>query len=350
MSMSKTPANLGFRMPTEWTNHSRTIMAWPIIEAEWPEPFEEIIKAYSDAAKKISQFEPITMFVQPGGIAGKIRESLGEGVEVIEVEYNDSWLRDNGPTIVKNAQGEIAGVNWIFNAWGGKYPCKEDNEVASTFLEHYNIPQFDAPLVMEGGSIHVDGEGTLLTTEECLLNKNRNPHLSREEIESLVKQYINVEKIIWLEKGLYGDETDGHIDNVACFARPGVIITQVCSDPEHPNYKNSQNNLEILRTSTDAQGRSFEIIQIEQPFDEFYGDLRLTLSYINFTLVNGGIILPVFGGQNSEKDKAAQEILQYAFPDRKLVTIEGLTLLRGGGNIHCLTQQVTDGNPARIIN
>ncbi|WHH58521.1 agmatine deiminase family protein [Petroclostridium sp. X23] len=347
MVIDDIPASLGFRMPAEWHKHARTIMAWPVVEAEWPGPLEEILEAYSDAVKKIAMFEPVTMIAR-GDLMDQVHDYCGSAVEIMKFINDDSWTRDNGPTFVINNKGEIAGINWIFNAWGGKYPCENDNRVAPAVLKHYNIPRFDAPIVMEGGSIHVDGEGTLLTTEECLLNINRNPHLTREKIEDRVKKYLNIQKIVWLKEGLYGDDTDGHIDNVACFAKPGVIITQVCSDPNAPDYQRSQNNLEILRSTTDAKGRTFEIIEIEQPNPVVYDGLHLTLSYLNFYFVNGGIILPVFGGENSTKDVAAIEKLKEVFPDRKIVAINGLPLTRGGGNIHCLTQQMPEGIPARL--
>jgi len=246
-------------------------------------------------------------------------------------------MRDNGPTFVVNTKGGIAGINWIFNAWGGKFPCEKDNLVAPKLLSHLGIECFDAPFVMEGGSIHVDGEGTLLTTEECLLNKNRNPQLSREEIEVFVKRYLNIEKIVWLKKGLYGDDTDGHIDNVACFARPGVILAQTCSNTDDHNFERSRETVETLKNATDAKGRTFEIIEIEQPPAYFYQGVRLTLSYLNFYFVNGGIILPVFG---ADTDSSAVSKLKQVFPDREIVTVNGLPIARGGGNIHCATQQM----------
>lgn len=193
---------------------------------------------------------------------------------------------------------------------------------------------------MEGGSLHVDGEGTLITTEECLLNSNRNPELSREEIERYVCEYTGVEKIIWLKRGLSGDETDGHVDNIACFAAPGKVIMQVCDDPEDENYEITQENLRILEQATDAQGRKLEVIRIGQPPRVDYEDSRLTLSYINFYFVNGGIILPVFGGTAAESDLAAEQVLANVFPDRTIRTVDGMAVIREGGNVHCTTQQM----------
>jgi agmatine deiminase len=336
------PSQLGLKMPAEWTNHQRTFMEWPIVEALWPEPFEEIIPDYLRIVEKISEFEPVTLIVKPE-VAKQASKLLGAKVEILEIEHNDSWIRDNGPTFLRDSKNQISAVNWIFNAWGGKYPCKQDNLVAPSILKHYGIRGFDAPFIMEGGSIHVDGEGTLLTTEECLLNSNRNGNLNKLEIEEQLKSYLGIEKIIWLKRGLFGDDTDGHIDNTACFAAPGIIIIQTCSDKSDPDYEIANENLRTLKNSTDAKGRVFKIIEIEKPHNAYYDGTLLTLSYINFYFVNGGIILPVFGGINVERDKAAENTLKEIFQDRKVVTVNGLIVARGGGNVHCLTQQMPEG-------
>lgn len=202
------------------------------------------------------------------------------------------------------------------------------------------MKRFDAPLVMEGGSIHTDGEGTLITTEECLLNTNRNPELDRADIEEYVRKYTGTESIIWLKRGLSGDETDGHVDNIACFAAPGKVIIQVCDDPQDENFGITQENLRILENAVDAKGRKLEIIQIQQPPRVDYEDSRLTLSYLNFYFVNGGIILPVFGGTASETDKLAEQRLAALFPDRRIRTVNGMAVIGEGGNVHCTTQQM----------
>ncbi len=333
------PAEMGFKMPPEWEKHSRTFMEWPVKEAIWPEPFEEILLAFADIVQKISKFEPVTLIARPE-LADEAAGFCGAGIDILPLEHNDSWMRDNGPTFVTNSQGEIAGINWIFSGWGGKFEAEDDNQVASRLLHHFGVPCFDIPIVMEGGSFHVDGKGSLLTTEECLLNTNRNPNLSKTELENFLKKSLNVSHIIWLSKGWTGDDTDGHVDNVACFARPGVIITQVCNDPADPNYEISRENLNILKKASDAQGRPFEIIQIEQPTADYYDENRLTLSYLNFYFVNGGIILPEFGGKALATDRKAKDILERLFPERRIATINGSIIARGGGNVHCLTQQM----------
>ena len=336
------PSEFNFAMPPEWDKHERTFISWPVRESMvCPEDYGSVCEGYAGIVKAVSEFEPVTLIVNPGE-AERVRPLFaGHAVTLLEVGHNDSWLRDNGPTFVRDPSGKLGGVNWQFNAWGGKYaPWDLDDAVAPAILEACGIQRFDAPLVMEGGSFHVDGEGTLITTEECLLNPNRNPHLSRGQIEAYLKQYLNVEKIIWLKRGLSGDETDGHVDNVACFAAPGKILMQVCDDPEDENYSITHENMAILQESTDAKGRPLEVIPVPQPPAVKIGDRRLTLSYINFYFVNGGIILPVFGGAAAETDRRAEQVLRAVFPERRIRTVDGMAVVKEGGNVHCITQQM----------
>lgn len=334
----------GFFMPGEWEEHERTFIEWPVRESlVWPDNYEEVCKGYAAVAKAISEFETVTLIVNK--IDRSNAESLcGNYAEIIEIPHNDAWCRDNGPTFLKNRQGERKGINWKFNAWGEKYtPYDLDDKVAGEVLKHYNISSLEVPIVLEGGSIHVDGEGTLLTTKQCLLNPNRNPELTRQEIEKEVKAALCVSKIIWLDMGLYGDETDGHVDNIACFAKPGSVLLQTCQDKTDPNYEITKDNLNILKNAEDAKGRKLTVTEIPQPPVRFYKDVRLTLSYLNFYLVNKGLILPVFGSDASETDKQAADILKEVFPDRKIVTVDGMPLIKEGGNIHCITQQMPAG-------
>ncbi|MCR8658858.1 agmatine deiminase family protein [Paenibacillus endoradicis] len=334
-----------FSMPAEWTNHERTFISWPIQSSMvYPEMYAEVCAAYAEIITAMAEFEPVTVVVNAAdelAVKAQVGTNHNYAVDCLVIEHNDAWLRDNGPTFVTTAEGKLAGVNWGFNAWGGKYtPWDLDDAVAPQIIGHVAAKQFDAPLVMEGGSIHVDGEGTLLTTEECLLNVNRNPDLSREQIFELLKQYVNIDEVIWLKNGLSGDETDGHVDNIACFAAPGKVIMQVCYDPSDDNYAITQENLQILRDTVDAKGRKLEIIEIEQPPAVYFEDSRLTLSYLNFYFVNGGIILPVFGGTAEETDRKAIEVLSSLYPDRRIRTVNGMGVIREGGNVHCTTQQL----------
>jgi agmatine deiminase len=336
------PRELGFKMPAEWTTHQRTFISWPVQDSMvYPDDYRNVWDGYVELVSAIAEFEPVTVITNPEDIEELKTIFTEKRVDLLPIEHNDAWLRDNGPTFIRNEEGEVAGINWVFNAWGEKYsPWTLDDAVAPKILEHYDVKRFDAQIVMEGGSFHVDGEGTLLTTEECLLNRNRNPDLTKELIEQYLKDYLNVEKIIWLKNGLSGDETDGHVDNVACFAAPGKVIMQVCYDPSDDNYQITKENLEILRNATDAKGRKLEIIEIEQPPASYFEESRLTLSYLNFYFVNGGIILPVFGGAAEETDQKAIDVLQKTFPDRKIRTIDGMAVIKEGGNVHCTTQQM----------
>lgn len=333
---------LTYKMPAEWTPHKRTLISWPVQDSMvFPEDYETVTHGYKELIKAIAEFEPVAVLVNSNEIE-KVKSLFTEkNIEFLPIDHNDAWLRDNGPTFINTDTGEVAGINWSFNAWGEKYsPWDLDDEVAAKVLDHYNVKRIDVPLVMEGGSLHVDGEGTLLTTEECLLNPNRNPDLTREQIEDYLKKYLGISQVIWLKRGLSGDETDGHVDNVACFAEPGKVIIQVCEDPEDDNYEITQENLEILEKATDARGRKLEIIKIEQPPADYFEDSRLTLSYLNFYFVNDGIILPIFGGTASETDERAEAVLKKAFPDKRIRTIDGRAIIKEGGNVHCTTQQM----------
>ncbi|MBO9608181.1 MAG: agmatine deiminase family protein [Paenibacillaceae bacterium] len=334
---------LTYRMPPEWAEHERTLISWPIQDSMvYPDDYDSVCAGYEGTIRAIAEFEPVTIIVNPEDEAGvSERFADNERISCLAVPHNDAWLRDNGPTFVVGNDGELAGINWKFNAWGGKYaPWDLDDAVAPAILAHFGVRQFDAPFVLEGGSIHVDGEGTLLTTEECLLNPNRNPDLDRERIEAYLRDYLLVEKIVWLKRGLSGDETDGHVDNIACFAAPGKVILQVCDDPADDNYAITQESLEALRGTTDAKGRPFEIVAIPQPPRREREGKRLTLSYLNFYFVNGGIILPVFGGDAAETDRQAAEALAACFPDRTIRTVDGMAVIGEGGNVHCTTQQM----------
>ncbi|MDD3027384.1 MAG: agmatine deiminase family protein [Erysipelotrichaceae bacterium] len=330
-----------YYMPAEWETHERTFIEWPVRESlVWPDNYDQVVNGYRNVINAISQFEPVTVIVNKD-TREQASELTGDNVTLMEIPHNDAWCRDNGPTFVYDQNYSLLGINWEFNAWGERFtPYDLDNAVASEVLANLDLPREDGGLVLEGGSIHVDGQGTLLTTRECLLNKNRNPHMSQEEIEKRIKPLLGVDKIIWLNHGLYGDETDGHIDNIACFIKPGVVLIQTCRDPQDPNYAISQENLEILRNAKDAQGRPLEIIQIDQPPARYYKDIRLTLSYLNYYIVNNGIILPVFGGDAADTDKQAIELMAQLYPDHQVVTVDGMDLIKEGGNVHCITQQM----------
>jgi len=341
------PTNLNYKMPAEWVKHSRTFISWPVQSSMcYPEDYETVCLGYTEIIQAIAEFEPVTVVVNPDDSETLSNLFQSDQIERLVIDHNDAWLRDNGPTFLIHDTGGLAGVNWQFNAWGGKYaPWDLDDQVAPQILNAVGLKCFDAPLVMEGGSLHVDGEGTLLTTEQCLLNTNRNPERTKEQIEEELKKFLNVRKVVWLKKGLDGDETDGHIDNIACFAAPGKILIQVCDDPEDENYAVTQENLKILGEATDALGRKFELVPLQQP-PKLYAtgtDARYTLSYLNFYFVNGGLILPIFGGEAAATDRLAAQVLGELFPERRIRTVNGMAIIREGGNVHCITQQMPEG-------
>lgn len=332
-----TPAADGFRMPGEWEPHARCWMAWPVRGETFPNGLEAARLAYAEVAKAIAQFEPVTM-VCPEGEVAAVSLACGKTVAVMPISISDSWIRDNGPSFVKNpATGEVAGVDWQFNAWGRNYEAFEpDTLVAGQILDRLKLRRYEAPLVMEGGSFHVDGQGTLLTTEECLLNPNRNPHLTKAEIEGHLRDQLGVSSFIWLGKGYEQDETDGHIDEIATFIRPGLVLAVTTDDTADPNYPVFQDNLERLAMARDASGRQVEVVTIRTPARREQNGVRLTLSYTNFYLANGGVVIPLF---EDAADDDAIRTFKKLFPDRQVVPVPALDIVRGGGGIHCITQQ-----------
>jgi len=357
---NSTPRADGFFMPAEWAAHSQTWMVWPERSDNWRLGGKPAQAAFSAVAKAIARFEPVTVCVNAGQYANA-RARLDHGnIRVLEISSDDAWVRDTGPTFVSNAQGEVRGVDWAFNAWGGfdgglYAPWNRDDQVACKILEIERCQRYrTADFVLEGGSIHVDGEGTLLTTEECLLNRNRNPHLDRSEIESVLREHLAIDCVIWLPKGLFNDETDGHIDNFCCFVRPGEVLLAWTDEPHNPNYPRCQAALQVLENATDARGRCLTIHKMPIPgplhataaecagIDLVPGsqarspEVRLAGSYVNFLIVNGGIIAPCF---DDPMDAVAESILTRLFPEHQVVMVPGREILLGGGNIHCITQQ-----------
>ncbi|MDF1758528.1 MAG: agmatine deiminase family protein [Legionellaceae bacterium] len=332
------PKQDGFFMPAEWHPHTGCWMAWPCHMPTWEAiGLQKAREAYSQVALAISKFEPVTMLVNPGDVT-LAREMLGPNIRIESIYLDDSWTRDTGPTFLLNTEGELAGVDWLHNAWGGNYESYEyDAKIAEEIIKLSSAKHYKAPLVMEGGSLHVDGEGTVLTSRECLLNSNRNPNLSQEDIESQLRDNLNIEKVIWLNKGLVGDETNGHIDEIACFIGPGKVLALITSDTKDDNYEILQENLAILKSATDARGRELEVYTIEQPPATYLDNERLTLSYINFYMANFGLVIPGFGYK--EHDKLAYDLFVKLFPGYEVVQLPVINLFSGGGGIHCITQQ-----------
>ena len=330
----------GFHMPGEWHPHKRCWMAWPSNKAGYSGRFAEARQASARVSRAIAQFEPVIMLANEADVDAA-QSLCGPDVSVQAAPIDDGWFRDNGPSFVIDAGGALAGINWDFNGWGCKpgIPYERDRAVSRLILEREGIACIDAPLILEGGSFHVDGEGTLLTTEQCLLNPNRNSHLSRREIEAHLENYLGVDKVIWLKQGVIDDITDGHIDLLAAFVAPSKVLALACDDPADANYAAIADNLEILRSAKDARGRLLEVIEVPQPpaaYNEATGT-RLGLSHLNFYLANGGIILPAFGEEKS--DTQALGLFREVFKDLDVVQVDARDLLYAGGNIHCITQQ-----------
>ncbi len=360
--IDSTPRADGFRMPAEFEPHKQVWMLWPQRPDNWRFGGKPAQRAWVQVATAISRFEPVTVGVDHDQYENA-RLVLPPDVRVVEISSNDAWMRDCGPTFVVNGEGDVRLVHWDFNAWGGLYdglyfPWDKDQQVPLKVAEIEGVDRYKAPLVLEGGSIHVDGEGTVMTTEECLLSPGRNPDLSREEIEQHLRDYLNVDKVIWLGRGIDPDETNGHVDDVACFVRPGVVLAAVTEDEDDWRYELLQDNMRRLREATDAKGRRLEIHTLPMPAimeiteDEAWGvdaaegsiprhaGDKIAASYLNFLIVNGGVVLPAFDDPN---DAIAKAKLEELFPGRTVVTVPGREIVLGGGNVHCITQQQPRG-------
>ena len=368
--IKSSPKADGFFMPGEFEPHRGTIMIWPERPGSWPYEAKAARKAFKEIIKTIAESEEV--FVAAGersyDSAVKALSDI-DNVHVFRAETDDAWARDVAPTFVRNDNtGEVRAINWSFNAWGGEYnglyaSWEKDDAFASYFAEKEGYSIYNAaPFVLEGGSIHSDGEGTVLVTSECLLSPGRNPLLNKEEIENRLKEYLGAEKVIWLPNGIYNDETDGHVDNICAFIRPGEVVLAWTDDENDPQYALSKEDLDVLEAETDAKGRKIKVHKLPIPEKHVYikeEDLRgyefeegederevgerLAASYVNFYFSNGVVILPAFGGDNTESDDAAAKIMSKLCPGRKVVQIPARDILLGGGNIHCITQQIPRG-------
>ncbi len=325
-------------MPAESASHERCLMAWPARADYWGAYAERACAEWAATANAIAAFEPVTMVAVPGH-ASQVRAACTAAVEVVEIPIDDSWLRDSGPIFVVNPDGKVAGVDFRFNSWGERFlPYDQDALVSERLLDVLGIERIPSPIVLEGGSITVDGEGTLITTEQCLLNPNRNPTLGRDEIEAELRRTLGVSTVIWLKWGHAEDtHTDGHVDGVCAFVRPGVVLAQTCEDPDNPNYALMAENIAILRSARDARGRSLEVIELPQfPYFDLDGTTLMT-SYPNFYIANGGVVVPIADGP---LDANALAIIAAAFPDREVVGVPSRLVAYGGGGTHCITQQL----------
>jgi agmatine deiminase len=361
-TLATDPRRDGYRMPGEFEPHAGCWMLWPERPDNWRLGGKPAQLAFAAVAAAIAGSEPVTVGVCARQFANA-RRLLPPAVRVVEIASNDAWMRDVGPTFVVNDRGGVRGVDWMFNAWGGLqgglyFPWDQDDAVARKVLEIEGRDRYRAPFVLEGGAIHVDGQGTLITTEECLLNPNRNPGLSRAQIERLLRRYLNVEVIIWLGKGVHLDETDGHVDNLCAFTRPGEVVLTWTDDRRDPQYEISHDACERLKDARDARGRRLQVHKLAQPgplvmtkseaegVDAAEGSqprqagARLAGSYVNFYIGSRRVVVPLL---DEKRDGAALRKLKRLFPGREVVGVPGREILLGGGNIHCITQQVPKG-------
>lgn len=342
-----TPAELGFYMPAEWRPHDATWLSWPKDPETWPERVPQAETIFLQMMAAVSPNETVNLLVNDADTEESVRARCAfpgaENIRFHHIETVDSWIRDYGPNFLVNDKGELAYNDWIFNAWGNKYEeLKKDDSIPARLENYLKVPRFEPAIVMEGGSIEVNGEGCVLTTEQCLLNTNRNPHLKRPEIEKYLTDYLGVQKVLWLGEGIVGDDTDGHIDDIARFVASNVIVCALEDDPQDANYELLQDNLRRLQKMTDARGLPFEIVTLPMPgvvggssTDSRNLD-RLPASYANFYIANGVVLAPVFGHAN---DQRALDTIQRVFPDRSVVGINCEPLVWGMGTIHCVTQQ-----------
>ena len=346
-SHNTAPAALGYHMPAEWHQHTATWLTWPKDPETWPDRVPQVQEIFLEMIATLAPHEIVNLLVDDEASEQAVRQSLTfaavGNIRFHHIKTVDSWIRDYGPNFLINDKGSLAFNDWRFNAWGNKYEeLKKDDGVPLLLEKVLGVPRFEPGIVMEGGSIEVNGAGCLLTTEQCLLNPNRNPQLSQTEIEQYLKDYLGIEKVLWLGEGIVGDDTDGHIDDIARFVSPNVIVCAVEEDPTDANYELLRENLERLRHMSDTQGRPFEIITLPMPgviggTSTDSRDLdRLPASYANFYVANRIVLAPIFGHAN---DARALDTLQGLFPERRVVGINCEPLVWGMGTIHCVTQQ-----------
>ncbi len=400
------PIDEGFFMPAEYDLHDGTLMIWPCRPGSFGKQPENAQKAFCSIFSEIiksellyvlageAEFEHAAEFIEantsgleklvrvnnPAGFLQnedsispeQVKDDKRNGIiYLVKIETDDAWARDVGPTYVRNAKGTVRGINWEFNAWGGEFDglyssWDKDDEVAESFCDLTGADCYDAhPFVLEGGSIHSDGEGTVMVTESCLLSEGRNPELTKAQIEEKLCAYLGAQKVLWLPYGIFNDETNEHVDNVCAFTAPGEVVLAWTDDKDDPQYEMSLKDYEYLQSVTDARGRHLRIHKLPIPDisvccnqedidnyifedgeDEREVGERLAASYVNFYFTNNEVLVPQFGGENEESDRRAVQILSEICKNRKVVGIDARAILMGGGNIHCITQQI----PSSISN
>jgi len=344
MAAKKTPAALGFRMPAEWEPQDSVWLSWPHKYASWPGQFRPIPHVFAEIVRQISRFQAVRINAARRLHARAMRLCAKAGADMPRVTFydhptNDAWCRDHGPIFVKNNRtGEVALTDWVHNAWGGKYPPYDlDNEIPPSIGRALGLRRFRKDIVLEGGSIDVNGQGLLLTSEQCLLNKNRNPHLSRAQIEQLLRDYLGVRTILWVGDGIIGDDTDGHIDDITRFYKADGFITCVEPNKRDPNHSILEENLERLRSFRTPAGKKFSIVELPMPRPFAFQGQQVPASYANFLIINGAVLVPQF--RQPRRDAEAREIIGGCFPGREVIGIDCYHLIWGLGTLHCISQQ-----------
>lgn len=358
---SALPANLGYRWPAEWERHASTWLSWPKNPATWPDHFESVPAEFATFVRTLAQFEPVNILAGGQAVMQQARELVGDvpHVTLHDIETNDAWCRDHGPTFLQSrpplggappssvgrqewhateSRPTLALVDWEYNAWGGKYPpFDKDNQVPRKIAELQGGRLFAPGIILEGGAIDGNGLGTVLTTKSCLLNPNRNPQLSQADVERYLRDYLGVSKVLWLTGGeIAGDDTDGHIDQIARFVSPRTVVVSVCDDPKDDNYAPTRLNWNELCNMTDQDGQPLSLVPLPLPAAKFVDGQRLPAGYCNFVFANGGVVVPQF---EDAADAQAIKILQELLPDRRVVGSPSLNLIWGLGSFHCLSQQ-----------
>jgi agmatine deiminase len=337
---SPTPRSLGYKMPAEWHAHAATWLAWPHKEASWPGKFEPIPRIYADLVKALAPFEQVNILAGKPLVIQQAQSLVGDvsNVTLWDIPTNDAWIRDHGPTFLLEPPDQPpALIDWGYNAWGGKYPPFElDDAVPRLIGRRQGRRIFQPGIILEGGAIELNGHGTLLTTEQCLLNPNRNPHLAKADVERYLCEYLNVTNVLWLGRGIEGDDTDGHIDELARFVDPATVVAPLEDDENDPNFEPLRENFDRLKSMRDQNGRPLEIVPLPMPRPMFHEGQRLPASYCNFYIANGVVIAPVFG---DPADAPAMDLLRSLFPGREVIELPARDLVWGLGAFHCITQQ-----------
>ncbi len=334
----------GFHFPAEWAKHTATWLSWPHKEESWPGKIGLIYSRYAEFVKVLTEGELVRINVKDDLMMAFAKQQLTiAGADLSRVEFflfetNDAWCRDHGPAFIINPETkQKAIVDWGYNAWGGKYPPFDLDDVIPTKIgEHFNLPVYHPGIVMEGGSVDFNGKGTVLTTTACLLNKNRNPHLNQEQIEACLEQYYGVQQVLWLGDGIIGDDTDGHIDDITRFVNEDTVVTVVEENKDDENHHILQENLELLKNMRLLNGKQLKIVELPMPDPVYYQDQRLPASYANFYIANSAVVVPTY---RCAKDAIALYVLQQCFPDRRVVGIDSTDIIWGLGSFHCLSQQ-----------